>query len=134
MLNTAILEAFAAALGVLITIAAVYGSFRASRSTQSAMVMRDTAQAWEGKSKVQDVEIADLRASVQEKDQKIASLEARNSVLQDVVTGKSLLEQLEARTAELARVLAGVSSNLADMSTVMGDVREMLVAMSGGHP
>lgn len=72
----------------------VGGSYRNSRATQVLTLYRESAQAWEQKATLQQGEIEELQADSSRKDKQIADLQGRLTVLQDLVTGKTALEQL----------------------------------------
>lgn len=99
-----------AVFGALITISTVYASFKVTRNTQATAVYRTTAEGWEAQAKLQERQIAELTAQAARKDQKIADLTARVEVLQDMVTGKSLLEEhhraFQSKAAELLALAA----------------------------
>jgi cell division protein FtsB len=103
-LDSTFLTTFVVIAGLLITGSTIWASFRSTRNTQATALYRDTAAGWEAKSKLQDEQMTemkadyarqldDLRASEADKDAKIADLNARVDVLQDMVTGRSLLEE-----------------------------------------
>ncbi|HEV2172906.1 MAG TPA: hypothetical protein VGR71_05030 [Nitrospira sp.] len=81
-------------IGLAITVAAIFGSFRVARNTQTTTLYREAAQAWEAKARSQEDEIHELQKRDSEKDRLIAELKARVEVLQDIVTGRSMLEKL----------------------------------------
>jgi chromosome segregation ATPase len=106
MLNSATVSAFVAVAGIALTIVALLASWRVSRRSVSTQVYRDTASAWEAKSKAQDAENADLRAQLATRDERIADLTGRVTVLQDTVTGARAWDSLERRTAEMLALAA----------------------------
>lgn len=129
-----VLPALLAIFGTLITISTVYASFRVTRNTQATAVYRATAEGWEAQSKLQDQQIAtikadssrhlaDLSAAAAEKDQKIADLTARVEVLQDMVTGKSLLEEhhraFQAKSSELLALVADTRTEVRAVHTLL---------------
>lgn len=109
MKPTDVLIAIVAVVGLAITIASVFGTFRMSRNTQAMTLYRETATGWQAKAELQEGEIAELRENLAKKDRQIADLQARVQVLQDTVTGKSLLEEhhraFEARSAEILAMM-----------------------------
>lgn len=110
-----------AVITLLITAAAgVGGSWRLSRNTQSVNIYRENAQAWQQKAELQDGEIRDLQASGQVKDAQIAELKARVSVLENMVTGKSLIEELTMQTATRGAEV------LAQLGEIRGEQRKIL--------
>lgn len=94
-MSLSILVAIVAVIGLLGTAAAVVGgSFRVSRHTQVVANYRDAAQAWEAKASAQGNEITELRSELAEREKEIIELRSRVSILQDMVTGKSAIEQI----------------------------------------
>jgi hypothetical protein len=125
---------FIAVFGVILAAATIFASFRVTRNAQSTALYRENAAGWEAKSKLQDVQAAELQAGYNRqlhelrvqgaaKDEKIADLTARVEVLQDMVTGKSLLEEhhraFEARSAEILEMVADTRSEVRAVHTLM---------------
>ena len=104
------LGALLAAVGLLITVAALFGSWKVSRNTAATKIYRDLAEAWEKKAGEQESEIRDLKARDAEKGQEIAALRTQLAVLQDTVTGKTALEALGAQTAEILDLVKGLAN------------------------
>lgn len=127
MSNATILTAVAV-VGLLITAATVWGSFRVSRNTQATTLYRETASAWEAKSTAQDDEIASLKRALVTKDTQIAELNARVSLLTDMVTGKSVLEEVRQRFDERTDELLGI------VSTTRDEVARMRKALDAPRP
>jgi N-methylhydantoinase B/oxoprolinase/acetone carboxylase alpha subunit len=116
-MTSATILTIAALVTLLITAAgAIGGSWRLSRNTQSVNIYRENAKAWQDKAELQEAEISELRLSSNVKDEQITDLRARISTLEDMVTGRSLLEQMAAdsrtRYGELLNVVAGMRSEL----------------------
>jgi hypothetical protein len=125
---------FIAVFGVVLGAATILASFRVTRNTQATVLYRENAAGWEAKSKLQTVQAAEtaagygqqldeLRVQGAEKDQKIADLTARVEVLQDMVTGRSLLEEhhraFEAKSAELLALAADTRSEVRAMHAIL---------------
>lgn len=106
MLSSATVSAFVAVAGIALTMVALLASWRVSKRSVSSQLYRDTAAAWEAKSKAQDQENADLRRLLASRDEKIADLTGRVGVLQDTVTGARAWDTLERRTAEMLALAA----------------------------
>jgi hypothetical protein len=98
-------DIFIAAVGVLLTAATVWGAFRVSRNTTATALYRGTAEAWEARAGIQATEIRETREQAERdrveftrrlagKDAQIADLNARVQLLTDMVTGKSVLEEI----------------------------------------
>jgi hypothetical protein len=128
------LTTFIAVFGVILSAATIFASFRVTRNTQATALYRENAAGWEAQAKLQKTQAADmqsgydqqlgeLRAQGADKDQKIADLTARVEVLQDMVTGKSLLEAhhqaFEAKTAELLALAAETRSEVKAMHALL---------------
>lgn len=92
-----------AIVGVLMTMAAIYGAFRVSRNTQATALYRENALAWEGKAKIQEDDIKELKERLGERDEKIRNLEATVTVLRDTVTGKVVLDTLAQQVGSLVQ-------------------------------
>lgn len=106
MLDSGAISAFVAVAGIALTFVALFASWRVSKRSVSTQLYRDTAAAWEAKSKSQDAENADLRAQLATRDERIADLTGRVTVLQDTVTGARAWDALERRTAEMLALAA----------------------------
>lgn len=117
----------------------IVGAFRSTRNTNTLVTLKNSLDAYERQDKVRQGEIADLQKQVTEKDEQIKELQGKVSVLQDVVTGRQLIEQLQARTEELAQInrdsievsSAKITEVLRLMADVRSDVRELAKAKSG---
>lgn len=83
----------------------IAGSWRASRSGSALTQYRETARAWEGKSRAQDALIADLQADAATKDRRIAELDGKVTVLQDALTGRAAWEILETKISEALQLI-----------------------------
>lgn len=119
-LNTETVTAFVAAMAFVFAVAGVFGSWRVSKNTTALTAYRDTAQAWEGKARAQEAEIADLQADAHLKDKKIAELEGKVAVLQDSLTGKASWDILERRISE---ALSLASDNRKDIQEILALTR-----------
>ena len=114
MPRTDVIIAIVAVVSFLMAVAGVAGSWRASKNTGALSQYRETAKAWEGRSRVQDQQIADLNSHVagletemHHKDAQLAEQKGRIQVLQDTLTGKASWDILERRISE-ALELAGL--------------------------
>jgi uncharacterized protein YlxW (UPF0749 family) len=115
--SSGLITAIVAIVGLAITVAAVFGSFRVARNTQTTSLYRETALAWEAKARAQEAEIHELQERDTEKDKRIATLQARVEVLQDTVTGRAALESLQT-------MVAHTHAQLEDLGQVLAAVRE----------
>lgn len=108
-----------AVIGLLITAATVVGgSFRVSRNTATVTRYKEAADSWQAKAVAQDEKIeaqeeritvlqheiaakdAAFTAEMSAKDTLISQLQGRLSVLQEVVTGKAVLDEISQRQVE----------------------------------
>lgn len=90
-----------AVLGFLITAGGLVGvSLRIGRNTQTVSNYREAAAAWEAKAKAQEGQIDELQAAHEHSAQEVTELRAKVQVLQDLVTGKTAIEQLATQVAE----------------------------------
>lgn len=106
MFDSGVISAIVAVVGLALTLVALFASWRVSKRSVSTQLYRDTASAWEAKSKAQDAENADLRVQLSRRDEKIADLTGRVGVLQETVTGAQSWATLEHRTAEMLQLAA----------------------------
>jgi Tfp pilus assembly protein PilX len=132
--------------GVLVVVAVVTlliaaagvvgGQFRISRNATAIKITTEIAQAWENKAKVQEQQIHDLElsaakqsqqttAALAAKDAEIAELRARVEVLQDLVTGKSAVENL---AQDHKRLEGKISETLQQVGIIRTDLRKALEA------
>jgi hypothetical protein len=111
-MNSGAVTALVAIVGLLFTIAALFGSWKVSRNTAATRIYRDLAEAWEKKAGEQASEITDLKERDAAKGQEIAALRNQLLVLQDVVTGRSALELLDNRTATILALVQQMSVQL----------------------
>lgn len=127
-MTTDIILAAVAVIGLFVGTANVLGTFRFSRNTNLITLYRETAEAWEARSKAQDAEISELQTRETTKDAQIAGLNGRVTVLQDMVTGKTMLEEqgrkIDENTAKVLDLLRGVS-------TEVHAIREAVAANGG---
>lgn len=112
MFNSGNISAIVAVVGLALTFVALFASWRVGKRSVSTQVYRDTASAWEAKSKAQDVENADLHRQLSMRDEKIADLIGRVGVLQDTVTGARAWDTLERRTAEMLALAADTRTEI----------------------
>lgn len=99
-IDTGTLVAFLSVASFIFAIVGVVGQWRVSKNTAALTQYRDIAKAWEEKARVQEVEIADLQVDKHRKDQVIAELQGKVTVLQDTLTGKASWDVLEGRISE----------------------------------
>jgi hypothetical protein len=114
--NSGILLTVLAAFSFLFGVAGVVGSWRVARNSTIVTQYRETALAWEAKAKVQDVEIADLKAAGTANVQRIAELNGKVSVLQDTLTGKMAWDVLERKLAEALDLAASTRADVRALS------------------
>jgi septal ring factor EnvC (AmiA/AmiB activator) len=100
--------------------AAIGGSWRLSRNTQTVNIYRENAKAWEDKANLQEKEIESLKKDRSEQGTKITQLEHDITQLRDLITSRTLIEQLG------KNIEAKQSEVLAQIGTVRADVH-MLV-------
>ena len=105
-IDSGTLVAFFAVASFIFAIVGILGQWRVSRNTAALTQYRDIAKAWEDKARVQESEISDLQTDKHHKDQIIAELQGKVTVLQDALTGKAAWDVLEVRIAE-ALTIAG---------------------------
>lgn len=118
---------FIAVFGVILSAATILASFKVTRNTQATALYRENAAGWEAQAGLEktksaemqaayDRQLDELRVQAAAKDEKIADLTARVEVLQDMVTGKSLLEEhhraFQAKSAELLAMVADTRSEV----------------------
>jgi hypothetical protein len=90
-----------AILAFLVTAGGVIGvSLRIGRNTQTIANYREAATSWEAKAKAQEGQIEELQAADTAKATQITELTAKVQLLQDMVTGKTAIEQLAAQVAD----------------------------------
>lgn len=90
-----------AVLGFLITAGGLIGvSMRVGRNSQTVANYREAAQSWEAKAKAQEGQLEELKEADAAKASQITELTAKVQLLQDMVTGKTAIEQLAAQVAE----------------------------------
>jgi hypothetical protein len=117
-ISTNVILAIVALIGLLATAAAaVGGSFKVSNNTATISRYREAAQAWETKSRAQDAEILELQRVNIANDKKISELEARVTILQDLVTGKSAVDLIEAKSTELKDLINKTYDAVAQLAT-----------------
>jgi uncharacterized protein HemX len=122
-----------AVLTFLVTAAGIAGgSWKIQRNTQTVAVYKQAAEAWEAKSKAQDAhietqddQIIKLGESMAEKDRQIAELRGQISTLQDMVTGRSAVEAMDARLA------AGIEQSARILQVVQGIATQISAAEAG---
>jgi heme/copper-type cytochrome/quinol oxidase subunit 1 len=143
--NSGAIGTIVTVIGLALTLVALAASYRVSKRSVSTQVYRDTAAAWEAKSKAQDAENAELRAQLTSRDEKIAVLTGRVGVLQDTVTGAQAWATLERRTAEMLNLaaenradtrrlneaLTAVAGRLGDLTVNCGQVLTAVQALIG---
>jgi hypothetical protein len=117
--NSGAVSAVVAVAGLAFVIVALFVQARVSRRGVSMQVYRDTAVAWETRSKAQDAQmadchaqIADLREALAKRDSFIAELRGKVDVMQELLTGRASWEVLEERTTELVTMLRSVRSEV----------------------
>jgi myo-inositol-1-phosphate synthase len=124
------ISAVVAVVGLLLTGVALVASYRVSKRSVSTQVYRDTAAAWEAKSKAQDIENQDLRAKLTARDSLVAELQGRVSVLQETVTGARAWDTLERRTAEMLALAAETRSETRQLHEAVDDGLAQLTSLS----
>lgn len=118
-----------AAIGLIVGTVSIIATWRSTRTSTSAQVYRDAAQAWEAKSKAQDAELADLRQKLILSEHQISDLTQRVSILQDMVTSRTLIEQQSAViSAHHAELMTKVAEVLGLAGDIRGDVRKLAIA------
>jgi len=127
-----------AVVSLLLTAAgAIGGQYRINRTDRSVKITKEIAEAWEAKAQQQESQIADMKqlaaereqettAALAAKDTEIAELRARVQVLQDLVTGKSAIEDLA------IRLDTRLTELFSEINVVRGDVRKLAGTGSPG--
>jgi hypothetical protein len=135
-LNSDVVIALVTVVSFLMAAAGVIGSWRASKNTGALSLYRETAQAWEGKSKVQDTEIADLKDHVaqlteqmHEKDSQLAEQAGRMQVLQDTLTGRAAWEVLEHKIGESLQLVGDMRTEVRSMHEVVESISTQLAGI-----
>lgn len=115
------------------------GQYRISKNKTAIDVTKEIAEAWENKARAQETQIADLETAAQAhkerttlalaaKDAEIADLSARVGLLQDLVTGKTAIENLSADhqrfDTKLAEILAQVGEARREVHEVAAILRD----------
>lgn len=93
--------------------------WRVSRNTTALTQYRETAQGWEGKARLQETEIADLKADARRKDSRISDLEGRVSVLQEALTGKASWEILVGKMSEALTLMGDTRTEVRQMHQII---------------
>ena len=132
---TETIVAIVGALSFLVGTVGVVASWRASKNTSALNLYRETAQAWEGKSKVQDVQIADLedardnlQKQITERDRQLSELTGRVQVLQDALTGKVSWDILDRKITEALQLGADVRTEVRTLHDNQTKLLELLRA------
>lgn len=122
-------------------VVAVAAVWRSSRNNTTLQNLKDAAESYKLKTEAQDVTIADMRrdhdaeatelnARLAAKDHELNELRGRVLVLQDLVTGKSALEQLAGTVADLVtnytasetRILAAIAAAKQSVDALRSDL------------
>lgn len=122
-------------------VVAVAAVWRSSRNNTTLQNLKDAAESYKLKTEAQDVTIADMRrdhdaevaglsSRLADKDHELNELRGRVAVLQDLVTGKTALEQLAGTVADLVsahtasenRILAAVAAAQQSVDALRGDL------------
>lgn len=106
------------------------GSFKNTRDKKTLESLKTSADAWEAESRAQDLKIKNLEDENAEKDRKIADLTSRLDVLQDLVTGRSAIEDLtriveqfsQASVMRVGEIMSAIESAQAGVATVNASV------------
>jgi Tfp pilus assembly protein PilX len=129
-----------AVITLLIAAAGVVGGqYRISRNKVAIDITKEIAEAWEAKARQQETQIADLEreaqvtktettAALAAKDAEIAAVKARLEVLQDMVTGRSAIDELK---ADHHLLQVKVAETLAQVGAARTDIRELAAAVEG---
>lgn len=113
-------------LGFVIALGTLLGvSLRSGRQTSTINNYREAATAWEMKANAQETQIADLQQTVGQLQHDLTTVQAENSVLRDLVTGKEALAtigtQLSEWQDEIRARLAGIDKTLASLPGKIGN-------------
>lgn len=123
------ISAVVAVAGLALTFVALFASWRVSKRGVSVQVYRDTAQAWENRSKSQDTQIADMASKLAARETVIAELQGQVGVLRDAVTGRASWETLERRTAEMLALAGEIRT---ETRSTAAQVRALAEQIAGG--
>lgn len=133
MPHTDVIIAIVAVVSFLMAAAGVLGSWRASRNTGALNQYRETAKAWEGRSRAQDQQLADLNAhlagletEMHHKDAQLAEQAGRIQVLQDTLTGKASWDILERRIGEALELAGLMRTEVRQMHENQGEILTLL--------
>jgi uncharacterized protein YukE len=130
VLDSGNISAVVAVIGLALTFVALFASWRVGKRSVSTQVYRDTAAAWEAKSKSQDAENADLHAQLAARVAQIADLTGRVTVLQDTVTGARAWDALERRTAEMLSLAAETRGDTRRIHETLNELLEQLTGLT----
>lgn len=117
--------------GLVTTAAAVLaGTWRISRNTATVNNFRDSALSWETKSKSQDEEIEKLHRDLAARDREVSDLQGRVGTLQDMVTGKSAVEELTSSMTQLValfdtRLTEALAHSAETRAEIRGNTRKL---------
>lgn len=128
-----VIVAIVGVISFLMGLAGVTATWRASKNTGALNQYRETAKAWEGRSRAQDAQIHDLDAHVDrledqmhQKDQQIAEQAGRIQVLQDTLTGKASWDILERRIGEALKLTGDVRTEVRAMHQNQNEILTLL--------
>lgn len=122
-------------------VVAVAAVWRSGRNNATLQNLKDATESYKLRSESQDVtisdmrrehagEVADLSARLADRDREIADLRSRVGVLQEMVTGRTALEQLAGAFGEFAanyraseaKILAAVTAAHQSVDALRGDL------------
>jgi uncharacterized protein YlxW (UPF0749 family) len=104
-----------AVLGILLTVAGVIGvwlAMRTAQHTQTVKNFRDAAESWREKAEATDSELTSMRTEMTELRQQYTSLLQKHEALQDVVTGRTAIENLGVQVGDAqSAIIAEIRQN-----------------------
>lgn len=110
MFDSANIGTIVGVLALLLAAGGVVGtSLRVGRNSQTVANYREAAHSWEAKASAQEGQIGELQAAHEQAAQEVTELRAKVQILQDLVTGKTAIEQLSVQVTEaFARIDAKI--------------------------
>lgn len=110
MFDSANIGTIVGVLALLLAAGGVVGtSLRVGRNSQTVANYREAASSWEAKATAQAGQLDELQAAHEQAAQEVTELRAKVQILQDLVTGKTAIEQLSVQVTEaFARIDAKI--------------------------
>jgi len=132
MLTSGSIGTIVAVLALLGTAGGMVGvSLRVGRQSQTVANYREAATSWEAKAKAQEGQIEELQAAAADAAQEVTELRAKVQILQDLVTGKTAIEQLTVQVTETSARIEAKIVGRDTFEAAFRDLRTELVAAIG---